>query len=164
MGKSNLKEPLERKLSLLKGELGDKQKRAEQIETLFREELPVLTARAKRVQRLIECAEELLVEIDPTWNPERVKAVKPHVHKAPTAIGRISKATLIVMRQAGEPLTIREIADRLLALEGVGEVDDDAHRRIRNAVDSTLRQKAAKNIVQHDRAKFARKWSLVSMH
>lgn len=164
MARTNLKEPLERKLSLLKGELNDKQKRVEQIETLFREELPVLTARAKRVQRLIECAEELLLEIDPTWKPERVKAVKPNVHKAPTAIGRISKATLIVMRQAAEPLTSREITDRLLATEGVGEVEDDVHERVRNAVDSTLRQKATKNIVRHDGAKFARKWSLVSMH
>lgn len=164
MGTSNLKQALERKLSLLKGELFDKQKRVKHIETLFRDELPVVSARAQRVERLIECAEELLTEIDPVWKPERVKAVRPNVHKAPTAIGRISKATLVVMREAGDPLTIREIADRLVAMEGVGEVDDDTHKAIRNAIDSTLRQKAKKNLVRNDGAKFARKWSLVTRH
>jgi hypothetical protein len=164
MGQSNLKSALERKLALLKGELGDKQKRVEHIETLFRDELPVLSARTHRVNRLIECAEELLAEIDPTWTPERVKAVRPNVHKAPTAIGRISKGTLVVMREAGKPLTIREIADQLVAMEGVGEIDDKTHKAIRNAIDSSLRQKVAKNIVQHDGAKFARKWSLVARH
>jgi hypothetical protein len=164
MARTNMKEPLERKPSLLKGELKGKQKRVEQIETLSREELPLPTARAKRIQRLIECAEELLLEIDPTWKPERVEAVKPNVNKAPTGTGRISMATLIVMRQAAEQLTIREIADRVLVTKRVGEVEDDVHERVRNAVGSTLRQKAAKNIVRHDGAKFATNWSLVSIH
>lgn len=164
MGQTNLKYGLERKLALLKGELGDKVKRVEKIETLFREELPVLSARAQRIGRLMECAEELLTEIDPTWTPDRVKAVKPNVHKAPTGFGRISKATLIVMREAGQPLTISEIAERLLSKEGVGEVDPETQRSVRNAVDSTLRQKATKRIVEHDGSKSSRKWSLVTRH
>ena len=128
----------------------------DQFEGTAREEAGASERRAE------EWAEELLP--DSALRPERVKAVRPNVHKAPTAIGRISKATLIAMRQAAEPLTIRVIADRLLATEGVGEVEDDVQKRVRNAVDSTLRQKAATNIVRHDGAKFARKPCLVSMH
>ncbi|MGS0626176.1 hypothetical protein ACU8YE_25445, partial [Ralstonia sp. VS2407] len=64
------------------------------------------------------------------------------------------------MRQAGVPLTISEITDGLLAMEGVGEVDPQTRQRVRNSVDSTLRQKAKKNVVAHDGAAFARKWSI----
>ena len=113
---------------------------------------------------LLECAEELLKEIDPTWTPARVKAVKPNVHKAPVAIGRISKTALDVLREAGRGLTISEIAEQLLAKEGVGEIDDATRRRIRNSVDSTLRQKALEGIVEHDGAAFARRWSVASRH
>ena len=139
MGQTNLKAALERKYALLKGELGDKQKRVEQIETLFRDELPILSDRTRRVGRLLECAEELLREIDPAWTPDRVRPSRPNVHKAPVAIGRISKTALDVLREAGKPLTISEIADELLARENVGEVDQQTHRRIRNSVDATLR-------------------------
>lgn len=164
MGQTNLKQALERKYALLKGELGDKQKRVDEIETLFRDELPVLSARTQRVQRLLECAEELLKEIDPAWSADRVKGVRPNTHKAPVAIGRISKTALDVLREASRPMTIAEITDALLAREGVGEVDAATHRRVRNSVDSTLRQKAEKNIVAHDGEAFSRRWSIALRH
>lgn len=163
MGQTNLKHALERKYALLAGELKDKQGEVAKIQTLF-EQLPTLSARTQRIERLLECAEELLKEIDPAWAPAKVKAVRPNVHKAPVGIGRISKTALDVMRQAGVPLTISEITDRLLAIEGIGEVDPQTRQRVRNSVDSTLRQKAKKNIVAHDGAAFARKWNIVSRH
>ncbi len=163
MGQTNLKYALERKYALLAGELKDKQGEVARIQTLF-EQLPTLSGRAQRIERLLECAEELLKEIDPAWAPSRVKAVKPNVHKAPVAIGRISKTALDVMREAGTPMTTSEITDRLLAKEGVGEVDAQTRQRLRNSVDATLRQKAEKNIVENDGAKFARKWSVVLRH
>ncbi len=163
MGQTNLKHALERKYALLAGELKDKQGQVAKIQTLF-EQLPTLSSRTQRIERLLECAEELLKEIDPAWAPTKVKAVRPNVHKAPVEIGRISKTALDVMRQAGMPLTISEITDRLLGMEGVGEIDPQTRQRIRNSVDSTLRQKAKKNIVANDGAAFARKWNIVSRH
>ena len=163
MGQTNLKHALERKYALLAGELQDKQGEVAKIQTLF-EQLPMLNGRAQRLQRLLECAEELLIEIDPTWTPTKVRPLRPNAHKAPVAIGRISKTALDVMRRAGESLTISEITDRLLTSEGVGDVDDATRRRVRNSVDSTLRQKAKKNIVTHDGSSFGRKWSIVSRH
>ena len=163
MGQTNLKQALAYKYALLAGELKDKQGKVAQIQTLF-DELPTLNARTQRLERLLECAEELLREIDPTWVPAKVKAIRPNVHKAPVAIGRISKTALDVMRKAGMPLTISEITDQLLAMEGVGEVDGPTKRRIRNSVDATLRQKAKKNIVTNDGSSFARKWSIVVRH
>lgn len=163
MGQTNLKQALERKYALLAGELQDKQGEVAKIQTLF-EQLPILSGRAQRLQRLLECAEELLIEIDPSWTPAKVRPLRPNAHKAPLAIGRISKSALDIMRRAGESLTISEITNRLLSLEGVGDIDDATRRRVRNSVDSTLRQKAKKNIVTHDGSSFARKWSIVSRH
>lgn len=51
MGRTNLKEALERKFAALSGELKDKRSRITVIEGLF-EELPVLSARAERVKHL----------------------------------------------------------------------------------------------------------------
>lgn len=100
MSQTNLKTPLEYKYALLAGELKEKESEVARIQTLY-EQLPALSARAQRIVHLLECAEELLKEIDPTWTPARVKAVKPNVHKAPVAIGRISKTALDVLREAG---------------------------------------------------------------
>jgi hypothetical protein len=163
MSQTNLKTPLEYKYALLAGELKEREGEVARIQTLY-EQLPALSARAQRIVHLLECAEELMKEIDPTWTPKRVKAVKPNGHKAPVAIGRISKTALDVLREAGRGLTISEIADQLLAKEGVGEIDDATRRRIRNSVDSTLRQKAAKGIVENDGAAFARRWKVVARH
>lgn len=163
MGQTNLKHALERKYAMFKGELGDKQKRVDEIEMLFREELPALSDRTKRLHRLMECAEELLHEIDPAWKPENTRAVRPNVHKAPVEIGRISKTALDVLRESPVPLTIRQITDQLLLREGVGPVDAATRRRITNSVDATLRQKLEKHIVAHDGARFARKWWILSV-
>ena len=161
MGQTNLKHALERKYALLAGELKDKQGEVVRIQTLFAR-VPALSGRAKRVERLLECAEELLKEIDPAWTPQRVRPVKPNVHKAPVAIGRISKTALDVLREAVEPLTTREITDQLLAKEGVGEVDPQTRQRVSNSVDSTLRQKVDKVVVSD--GGWPKRWSVITTH
>lgn len=160
MGESNLRAALERKYALFKGELGEKRQRIEYIESLFREELPRLTEREQRLHRLIECAEEILKEINPSFSPEKVRPVKPHVHKAPTAVGQIAKVTLDILRESEVSLTTRQIADGIVVSEGLGEISESEHKRLRNSVDATLRDKLGRGLVTHDGAKFARKWRI----
>lgn len=162
MGATNLKSALERKYAMFKGELGDKRERIDYIEGLFRDELPTLSEREKRLNRLVECAEEILKEIDPSFSPEKIKPVKPNVHKAPVEIGRISKSALDTLRESGKPMTIRQIADQIIVRENVGDVDKATHARLVNSIDSTLRQKEASGLVGHDGSKFARKWRILS--
>jgi hypothetical protein len=160
MSDTNLKAALERKYALFKGELGEKRQRIDYIESLFREELPKLTAREQRLHRLIDCAEEILKEINPSFSPDKVRPIKPHVHKAPTAIGQIAKVTLDILRESTASLTIRQIADEIVVREELGDITEAEHKRLRNSIDATLRDKLQKGLVTHDGAKFARKWRI----
>lgn len=160
MGESNLRAALERKYAMFKGELGDKRQRIEYIESLFHDELPKLTEREQRLNRLIDCAEELLKEINPSFVPEKVRPIKPHVHKAPTAIGQISKVTLDILRESTIALTTREIADEIVEREQLRDVSETDHKRLRNSIDATLRDKLDRGLVTNDGSKFARKWRI----
>jgi len=123
------------------------------------EKLPTLSARAQRLERLLECAEEILKELDPTWTPDRVKPRRPHVPQAPVALGRITKSTLDILRTAEKPLTTREIADLVLAIDAIDDADSQVRQRLTNAVDATLRNKAGK-VVRSDGG-FPRRWSVI---
>jgi len=160
MGESNLRAALERKYAMFKGELGDKRQRIEYIESLFHHELPQLTEREQKLNRLIDCAEELLKEINPSFAPEKVRPIKPNVHKAPTAIGQISKVTLDILRESKIALTTREIANEIVVREALGDVSETDHKRLRNSIDATLRDKLDKGLVTNDGSKFARKWRI----
>ena len=161
MGQTNLKHALQRKYALMAGELKEKAGEVVRIQTLF-EQLPALSGRAQRQERLLECAEELLKEIDPAWTPDKVKPLRPNVHKAPIALGRISKTALDVLREANAPLTTRQVADALLTREGVGEVDSQARQRVINSVDTTLRAKTGR-VVQSDDG-WPKRWSVITQH
>lgn len=161
MGQTNLKHALQRKYALMAGELKEKAGEVVRIQTLF-EQLPALSGRAQRLERLLECAEELLKEIDPAWTPDKVKPLKPNVHKAPVALGRISKTALDVLREAAGPMTTREIADALLAREGVGEVDGQGRQRVINSVDATLRAKTGR-VVEAD-GNWPKRWTVMTQH
>jgi hypothetical protein len=106
MGQTKLKHALQRNYALMAGELREKTGEAVRIQTLF-EQLPALSGRAQRLERLMECAEELLKEIDAAWTLDKVKPLKPNVHKAPVSLGRISKTALDVLHEAAGPMTTR---------------------------------------------------------
>ncbi|MDE2411400.1 MAG: hypothetical protein KGM18_06435 [Sphingomonadales bacterium] len=72
-----------------------------------------------RFKRVLECACEVMREIDPAWSEQRVKPVKPFMHKSPVKLGQTAKLTLDVLREATETLTSREVATRILELQSV---------------------------------------------
>lgn len=158
MGTTNLKKALEFKYASFAGELKDKAGEVARIQTLF-EQLPALSARAQRLERLVECAEEILKELDPTWTPARVKPRRPHVPKSPVKLGRITKSVLDVLRESRVPLTTKEIADRVLEREPVEAMDQQEFQRLKNSVDATLRAKEG-TVVKHDRG-WPRAWSII---
>ena len=82
MGSTNLRSSLETKMGHWAGELEEHRGRITEIESLF-EQLPTMTARAARLEKVLDCASEIMKEIDPEWRPDRVKPVKACVHKAP---------------------------------------------------------------------------------
>jgi hypothetical protein len=126
MGQTNLKLALERKFSLLAGELESKQREVVEIESLF-SKLPVLNERNARIEHLLNCAADLLVEIDPAWTRSKAKAVRPNVKKAPVEIGRITKFTLDVLRDAEAPMTAREVAVKVMEMSNIENYDVKSH-------------------------------------
>lgn len=158
VGSTNLKTSLENKMGLWAGELREHEAKIAEIQSLF-ETLPTHTARAERLKTVLQCAGEVMREIDPAWTDERVKPSKPFVHKSPVKLGQTAKRTLDVLREASEPLTTREIALRILALEGVSDPSSKDIQRVSNSVDATLRQKESR-VVTHDEG-WPRRWSTV---
>jgi hypothetical protein len=152
MSGTNLRAALERKYALFKGGLAEKGQRIGYIESLFREELLKLTDREQRLKRLIGCAEEILEEINPSFSPEKVGPIMPTVHKAPTAIGQIAKLVLNILRESTASSTKRQIADGIVIREELGDITEANHKRLRNAVAATLRDKLGKGLVTHDGA------------
>lgn len=140
MGRTNLKEALERKFASLAGELVDKQARIDHIEGLF-QELPLLSRRAERVKELLHCAEQLLKEVDPTWQRGRVKPTRVHAYKEIIPKGELTKTALSILRETGSPFTCRQLAIAVLNRHGVTQYDKGTLQQVTNAVNATLRAK-----------------------
>lgn len=158
MGRTNLKEALQRKFASLAGELKDKQARIEHIEGLF-EELPVLSRRAERVKHLMHCAEELLKEIDPTWKSAKVKPIRPHAYQEVVPKGDLTKSALAILRETGSAMTCRQLAVAVLERHGVTEYDKGILQRVTNGVNSTLRAKEGVLVSAND--DWPAKWSVM---
>ena len=116
MGSTNLKQALTNEMGLWAGELKEHDAKAAEILTLL-EGLPAITARAERLKTVLDCAAEVMREIDPAWSPDRIKPSKPFVHKAPAST---TKVALDVLREAPAPLRSREIAIEVLRRDGQG--------------------------------------------
>ena len=153
MGQTNLKLALERKFSLLAGELESKQREVVEIESLF-SKLPVLNERNARIEHLLNWAADLLVEIDPAWTRSKAKAVRPNVKKAP-----VTKFTLDVLRDAEAPMTAREVAVKVMEMSNIRDYDKPTLTRLTNSVFSTLKAKAGK-VVENDNG-WPLRWSVI---
>jgi len=148
VGSTNLKQALISKMGLWAGELKEREAKAAEILTLY-EGLPAITARAERLKRVLDCASEVMREIDPAWSPDRVKPSKPFVHKAPVQLGQTTKLALDVLREAPAPLRAREIAVEVLRRDGREDASSADVQRVTNSVDAALRQKNGR-LVAHD--------------
>lgn len=157
MGSTNLKSALANKMGLWAGELKEQEARAAEILSLY-EGLPAITQRTERLKKVLDCASEVMKEIDPAWSPDRVKPAKPFVHKAPVQLGQTTKLALDILREASEPLRSREIATEVLSRDGKNDPSPADIQRVTNSVDAALRQKAGK-LVSHDGG-WPRRWKI----
>ena len=140
MGQTNLRYGLERKFSSLAGELEVLQLEISKIEKL-NAALPEMKARSQELENLLNCTDTLLKSINPAWEREKAKPLKPNVHKSPVRLGQTTKLALDVLREANQPMTSREIALEVLKIEGIHDVDASTRQRVTNSVDATLRAK-----------------------
>jgi len=157
VGITNLKQALQNKMGLWAGELKDREKTVAQILSLY-ESLPEHNARADRLRVVLDCAGEVMREIDPLWTPATVKPAKPNVHKNGVRLGNTTKFALDILRSCPTPRSARELAIEVIKLDGAGEVSDAQLQRVTNAVDAGLRAKIGK-LVEHDNGR-PRRWRI----
>lgn len=159
MGSTNLRASLGTKMGHWTAELQEHEEKIVEIESLF-EQLPAISARAKRLKQVLECAGEVMTEIDPEWRKDKVKPVKAFVHKSPVKLGQVAKLALDILRGAEHSLTAREIAIEVMKRDGVEEADAKAEQRVVNSVDASLRAKLGVVVTNDDG--YPRRWSILT--
>ncbi|MDY7525303.1 hypothetical protein [Sphingomonas sp. 10B4] len=127
------------------------------IESLF-ESLAALRGREEHLRHVLECADVVMKEINPSWTMDDLKPVQKHVRKAPGRSGEIARLTLDILREA-QPLTAREIAVRAIKRLGQEDADKETVERVYKAVEATLRAKLKSGLVQND-GNYGRKWKI----
>ena len=100
-----------------------------------------LTTAQERVQQLhhdIASMDAVIRQFDPGYN---VGSIRPKYRKAPVAAeyASMSRSVLDTMRRAGVPLTVNEIADKVMAERGLNAFDRGMARNMRKRVGMALR-------------------------
>lgn len=157
MGSTNLKQALQYKMGLWAGELAEREKKVAEILSLY-ESLPEPNARAERLKVVLDCAGEVMKEIDPTWSPAAIKPARPFAHKNGVKLGQTTKLALDILREGPGNLTARELAVQVAQRDGSRELTEQDLQRLSNAVDSGLRAKLG-TLVQHDTSR-PRRWRI----
>lgn len=86
-------------------------------------------------------------QFDPDYN---VGAIRPKYRRQPSAaeFGSMSRAVLDVLRRAGEPLSAKEIASRIIAERGLNAGDRALVRNMNKRVDMALRYQRTNGMVE----------------
>jgi len=159
MGRSNRTAALESKISLLLGEHDTKRIEIEKAERLALA-LPAMRERLWEIETLLEACEAIIKSDQPNWTRDHLKPLKPFVHKIPVQLGNASKRALDVLREAKEPMRVRDIAIEVLSREGHDHPDTDTITKVANAVGRGLKNARKRGTVDRDTSWPACWWSL----
>ena len=158
MGISNGRAHLERKISGFLAEL-EERRRAEKAAAKAAAELPDLRSRITHLEQLVSAAELLLREDDPTWNCSRVKPKRKKAFQSPFPIGEAAPMALGVLREAKEPMRVRDIVVVMLARLGITEYDRVLVDKQANSLGAYLTNHSG-DLVESD-GSWAKKWKVI---
>ena len=122
-----------------------------------------LTTAQERVQQLhhdIASMDAVIRQFDPGY---AVGSIRPKYRRTATAseYASLSRATLEALRAAGVPLTVNEIADKVMAERGLNSFDRAMVRNMRKRVGMALRYQRTNGIVTETHAEGgAAMWSV----
>lgn len=145
MGTTNLRASLTKRYATLSGRLDEIQANIDRI-TRETSNLPQLKAEAERLEMLVESAALLLEDVDPSFQRDRVKAVKPWTHGLPVPFGTCGRRGMAVLREADGAMTVREIATEVLRRVGVENPDSKTMQRTVNAIEASLRKHRGRGV------------------
>ncbi|APG62883.1 hypothetical protein LPB140_08875 [Sphingorhabdus lutea] len=145
MGKSNLQASLEKKYAVWSGELLEVQKSITKIEESHAE-LSVLRSRATRLEDLVSNAKNIFFEVNPEWDAEQIKPIRPGRYALPFEIGTVSKDCMTILRENDRPMPSREIGKMILERHNIADADWQLVDRVRGAVDACMRSRRDKYV------------------
>jgi hypothetical protein len=159
MGITNLREPLRKRYSALTGELEDVRL---SIERIKREaaKLSSLEQRIPDLVRQIETTRTVLKDIDPDWNPDDERAVRPWTHTIPVPFGQCGRRALTVLRISNQPMTVRQVTLQVLAEVGCDEPDRAIIQRVQAAVESSFRKFKGRTV--ESSGKYPAQWRAIN--
>jgi len=145
MGVTNLKVGLSRKYASWSGEQQKLTREVARIE----EQIKNLEEKRERIQRInwLKAATLIVMkELDPDWDPAKVKPSIPQNQTLPFPHGEATRTTFSIMRELARPTNPKELAK--LALERLGEdpTDPDLLKRMTANIDATFRKQLGKNV------------------
>jgi hypothetical protein len=145
MGKSNLQASLEKKYAAWSGELLEVQKQILKIEESHAE-LSQLRTRAAKLEELVGNAKSIFFEVNPEWDGDQVKPLRPGSYTLPFEIGTVSKECMTILREYDKAMTSREIAKLILERQNIIDADWQLLDRVRSAVDACMRSRRGKYV------------------
>jgi hypothetical protein len=158
MGMTNFQHALKKKFSALTGQLVDLRAN---IDRIRREQakLPELEARIPELEALIDSAAMLLRDVDGKWEPEQTPPIKPWTHGLPVPFGSCGRRGMEVLRNADQPMTVREIATEVLRQVGNDTPDTKILRRTQGAIEASLRKHRDRSVTSS--GKYPAQWKSI---
>jgi hypothetical protein len=145
MGISNLKVGLQRKFAKWSGERVQLEKEIIKINEAAAT-LETKYNRVERLQTLLECTREIMVELDPKWDAESVKPSIPNVSVLPYPPGMVTRWAMEFIRDEEGSFSSLDLAKKVVAKNGHDLTDRDLVNQVRVAIDASLRKKLGKYV------------------
>jgi hypothetical protein len=157
MGKTNRLASNERKMRALLGERRDLENRILKAEKLVGE-IDKMKARLEEIEQRIESGIRWIQDDHPGWTPDHLDPQKPFVHHNLIKFGNGTKLTLAILREAFEPMTVRDIAVEAIRREGHETFTDEELDTAANTINAGLKRQLQLGApIAHDN-QYPRRW------
>ncbi|MDE3180509.1 MAG: hypothetical protein KGM47_12715, partial [Acidobacteriota bacterium] len=121
------------------------------------------TVQLHQLQADLACLDGVIRQFDPDYPLE---AIRPRYRRQATAaeVGSLSRAVLDTLRRAGEPLSVPEIAKRIIAERVLDQGDRALYRNMSKRVSMALRYQRTNEMVEEKIQQQARTatWQIVA--
>jgi hypothetical protein len=118
---------------------------------------------AKRLREDKRHVAAVIKMFSPEYDVKAIAARRTYKANAWFPRGKLFRSALDVMRCATEPLTVRQIVERMLAAKGIANARPDQVRGLQSAVLASLRNREGKGRVQMADDRIPARWRLANV-
>jgi hypothetical protein len=160
MARSEILVSLERHYALALGRYENAERAIEPVvglKAVVAEDERIQAEKKKLKEKMERITYLIRVQIDPDWEPGHIRPVIPKVNK--NRQGKIARAAYKVLKEAKEPLRVREIAHRVAIEMGLEKPDHLQINKLDSAIHGTLTNRLKDGMVVHDGGT-PKRWSI----